>query len=77
MREGDRSGAPHPKTSTDLVPLDGPGCDGPGCDGTGQFLAASGTDTDDIIETHVVVCGRRAEQVVVTSDARRPWRGSR
>jgi hypothetical protein len=32
----------------------------------GQVLAATGTT--DIVDAHVVVCARRAEQAVVTSD---------
>ena len=48
--------------STDLVALDGPDATA-----TGLLLASSGTD--DIVDGHVVICARRAEQVVVTSDA--------
>ena len=50
------------QTSTDLAALDGPDATT-----TGLLLAASGTD--DIVDGHVVICARRAEQVVVTSDA--------
>ena len=50
------------QTSTDLVALDGPDATA-----TGLLLASSGTD--DIVDGHVVICARRAEQVVVTSDA--------
>jgi hypothetical protein len=47
--------------TTDLVPLDGP-------DATqvGLLLAASGTA--DITDAHVVICARRKNQSVVTSD---------
>ncbi|MFZ2238464.1 MAG: PIN domain-containing protein [Gordonia amarae] len=46
---------------TDVVPLDR-------VDAThvGRLLAASGTS--DIADAHVVVCGRRARQTIVTSD---------
>jgi hypothetical protein len=47
--------------STDLVPLDGPDATA-----VGLLLAASGTT--DVVDAHVVVCARRAQQVVVTSD---------
>jgi predicted nucleic acid-binding protein len=49
--------------TTDLVPLDGPAATA-----TGRLLATTGTT--DIVDAHVVVCARRARQVVVTSDAR-------
>lgn len=49
------------QASTDLVPLDGPDATA-----TGLLLASSGTS--DIVDAHVVVCARRADQVVVTSD---------
>lgn len=49
------------QASTDLVALDGPDATA-----TGLLLAASGTS--DIVDAHVVVCARRAGQVVVTSD---------
>ena len=47
--------------TTDVVPLDR-------VDAThvGRLLAASGTS--DVIDAHVVVCARRSEQQVVTSD---------
>ena len=48
--------------STDLVPLHGLDATT-----TGRLLAAS--RTSDIVDAHVVICARRAEQVVVTSDA--------
>ena len=47
---------------TDLVPLDGPDASA-----VGLLLASSGTA--DIVDAHVVVCARRAQQTVVTSDA--------
>jgi len=47
--------------STDLKPLDGPDATA-----TGLLLAAS--RTSDIVDAHVVICARRAGQVVVTSD---------
>ncbi len=50
------------QASTDLVSLDGPEATA-----TGLLLAA--TRTTDIVDAHVVICARRAEQVVVTSDA--------
>ncbi len=46
---------------TTLAPLDGPDATA-----VGLLLAASGTA--DIADAHVVVCARRAAQVVVTSD---------
>jgi predicted nucleic acid-binding protein len=49
------------QASTDLVALDGPGATA-----TGLVLAAS--RTSDIVDAHVVVCGQRAGQVIVTSD---------
>ncbi len=49
------------QSSTDLVPLNGPDATS-----TGLLLAAS--RTSDIVDAHVVVCARRAAQVVVTSD---------
>jgi hypothetical protein len=47
--------------TTDVVPLDR-------VDATnvGRLLAASGTA--DVVDAHVVICARRAEQQVVTSD---------
>jgi hypothetical protein len=50
------------QASTDLVPLDGPDATA-----TGLLLAAS--QTSDIVDAHVVICARRAAQLVVTSDA--------
>ena len=50
------------QTSTDLVSLDGP-------DATSTGLLLAATRTSDIVDAHVVICARRAEQVVVTSDA--------
>ncbi len=50
------------QASTDLVSLDGPDATA-----TGLLLAAS--RTSDIVDAHVVICARRAEQVVITSDA--------
>ena len=49
--------------STDLVALDGPDATA-----VGMLLATSGTA--DIVDAHVVVCARRAQQSVVTSDVR-------
>ena len=49
--------------STDLVALDGPDATA-----VGLLLATSGTA--DIADAHVVVCARRAQQSVVTSDVR-------
>ena len=39
----------------------------PDATATGLLLAARGTA--DIVDGHVVICARRAEQIVVTSDA--------
>jgi predicted nucleic acid-binding protein len=50
------------QATTDLMSLDGPDATA-----TGLLLAATGTR--DIVDAHVVVCARRAEQAVVTSDA--------
>jgi hypothetical protein len=47
--------------TTDLVALDGPDATS-----VGVLLAASGTS--DIADAHVVVCGRRSRQPIVTSD---------
>lgn len=46
---------------TDLVALDGP-------DATQVGLLLARTSTSDIVDAHVVVCARRAGQVVITSD---------
>lgn len=48
--------------NTDLRSLDGPDATR-----TGLLLASSGTS--DIVDAHVVVCARRTNQLVVTSDA--------
>lgn len=50
------------QASTDLVPLDGP-------DATATGLLLARSRTNDIVDAHVIICARRAEQVVVTSDA--------
>ena len=47
--------------STDLVSLDGP-------DATAVGLLLARTGKADIVDAHVIVCARRAEQTVVTSD---------
>jgi hypothetical protein len=47
--------------TTDLASLDGPDATS-----VGILLAASGTS--DIADAHVVVCGRRRRQPIVTSD---------
>ena len=47
---------------TDLAPLDGP-------DATATGLLLARSRTNDIVDAHVVICARRAGQVVVTSDA--------
>lgn len=47
--------------TTDLVPLDGPDATS-----VGVLLAASGTA--DIVDAHVVLCARRRDQAIVTSD---------
>lgn len=47
--------------STDLVALDGPDATA-----VGLLLARSGTA--DVVDAHVVVCARRVQQAVVTSD---------
>lgn len=47
---------------TDLVSLDGP-------DATAAGLLLAGSGTRDIVDAHVVICARRAAQVVITSDA--------
>ena len=49
------------QATTDLIPLDGPDATA-----TGLLLAAS--KTDDIADAHVVICARRASQIIVTSD---------
>jgi len=50
------------QAGTDLVALDGP-------DATAVGLLLARTGTADIVDAHVVVCARRAGQIVVTSDA--------
>lgn len=50
------------QSSTDLAALDGP-------DATNVGLLLAATRTADIVDAHVVICARRAEQVIVTSDA--------
>jgi len=49
------------QAGTDLVPLDGQ-------DATAVGLLLAETATADIVDAHVVICARRAGQVVVTSD---------
>jgi hypothetical protein len=49
------------QSSTDLVPLDG-------LDATSVGVLLAASRTADIVDAHVVVCARRARQVVVTSD---------
>lgn len=49
------------QTTTDLHPLDGP-------DATSVGLLLAASRTADIVDAHVVVCARRNEQVIVTSD---------
>jgi predicted nucleic acid-binding protein len=51
------------QADTDLVPLNGP-------DATAVGLLMGETATADIVDAHVVICARRAGQVVVTSDPR-------
>jgi hypothetical protein len=50
------------QATTDLVPLDGP-------DATATGLLLASSRTTDIVDAHVVICARRAGQVVITSDA--------
>ena len=50
------------QAGTDLIPLNGP-------DATAVGLLLARSATADIVDAHVVVCARRAGQVVVTSDA--------
>ena len=47
--------------NTDLTALDGPGA-------TAVGFLLSQTGTADIVDAHVVVCARRADQTVITSD---------
>jgi hypothetical protein len=48
--------------ATDIVPLNGP-------DATATGLLLARSRTNDIVDAHVVICARRANQIVVTSDA--------
>jgi hypothetical protein len=48
--------------ATDLVPLGGP-------DATAVGLLLARTGTVDVVDAHVAVCARRAQQAVITSDA--------
>ena len=50
------------QADTDLIALDGP-------DATDVGLLLARTGTADVVDAHVVVCARRAKQVIVTSDA--------
>ena len=50
------------QAGTDLVALNAP-------DATAVGLLLARTATADVVDAHVVVCARRAEQAVVTSDA--------
>lgn len=50
------------QSGTDLMPLNGP-------DATAVGLLLAKTGTADIVDAHVVVCARRAQQAVLTSDA--------
>ncbi|MEO7189536.1 MAG: PIN domain nuclease [Vicinamibacterales bacterium] len=49
------------QAGTDLIALDGP-------DATVTGLLLAATRTRDIVDAHVVVCARRAGQLVITSD---------
>jgi len=49
------------QAATNLVALDGP-------DATAVGLLLAQTGTSDIADAHVVVCAKRAQQAVVTSD---------
>lgn len=49
------------QATTDLVALDGP-------DATMTGLLLARRRTSDIVDAHVVICARRADQAVVTSD---------
>lgn len=46
---------------TNLIVLDGP-------DATAVGLLLAQTGTSDVVDAHVAVCARRAEQAVITSD---------
>ncbi len=50
------------QAGTDLIALNGP-------DATAVGLLLARTATADVVDAHVVVCARRARQVLVTSDA--------
>ena len=50
------------QAGTDLIALNGP-------DATAVGLLLARTATADVVDAHVVICARRAGQVVVTSDA--------
>ena len=50
------------QAGTDLIALNGP-------DATAVGLLLARTATADVVDAHVVVCARRAGQVLVTSDA--------
>ena len=47
--------------TTDLVALDGP-------DATSVGILLAASRTSDIVDAHVVVCGRRSKQPILTSD---------
>ena len=49
------------QANIDLVPLNGP-------DATRVGILLAQSQTSDIVDAHVVVCARRADQSVVTSD---------
>lgn len=49
------------QTTTDLRPLDGP-------DATAVGMLLARANTSDIVDAHVVVCARRSDQPIVTSD---------
>ena len=50
------------QAGTDLMALNGP-------DATAVGLLLARTATADVVDAHVVICARRAGQVLVTSDA--------
>ena len=50
------------QAGTDLIALNGP-------DATAVGLLLAQTATADVVDAHVVICARRAGQVLVTSDA--------
>jgi hypothetical protein len=49
------------QAETDVIPLNGP-------DATAVGLLLAESKTADVVDAHVVICARRAGQVVVTSD---------